>query len=100
MAPLRQNEPHYLTQEEEMESRRVLLADARKGDRKAKTELMESYGVKIYSQAERKRTKVVEPLPPSKHHARKQSTSIPPSHHGLPGTPARKVGKKSFNERH
>jgi hypothetical protein len=61
MAELRRNEPHYLTQEEELESRRILLAEARKGDRKAKTELMESYGVKIYSQAECKRTKVVEP---------------------------------------
>lgn len=96
MADLRRNEPHYLTQEEELESRRVLLAEARKGDRKAKTELMESYGVKIYSQAERKRTKVVEPLTPSKHHARKQSTSIPPTHCGVPGTPARKAGKKSL----
>jgi hypothetical protein len=85
MAELRRNDPHYLTQEEELESRRALLAEARKGDRKAKTELMESYGVKIYSQAERKRTKVVEPLTPSK-----------PSHHGLPKTPARKAGKKSL----
>lgn len=96
MADLRRNEPHYLTQEGELESRRVLLAEARKGDRKAKTELMESYGVKIYSQAERKRTKVVEPLTPSKHHARKQSKSIPPTHRGFPGTPARKAGKKSL----
>lgn len=96
MAELRRNEPHYLTQEEELESRRVLLAEARKGDRKAKTELMESYGVKIYSQAERKRTKVVEPLTPSKRRAGNRSTSIPPSHHGLPETPARKTGKKSL----
>jgi len=85
MAELRRNDPHYLTQEEELESRRALLAEARKGDRKAKTELMESYGVKIYSQAERKRTKVAEPLTPSK-----------PSHHGLHKTPARKAGKKSL----
>ena len=50
------------TQEEELEARRILLAAARTGDRKAKTELLESYGVKIYSEAERKKTKVV-PLP-------------------------------------
>jgi len=96
MAELRRNEPHYLTQEEELESRRVLLAEARKGDRKAKTELMESYGVKIYSQAERKRTKVVELLTPSKQYARKQSPSTPPSHRGFPGAPSRKAGKKSL----
>jgi len=96
MAELRRNEPHYLTQEEELESRRVLLAEARNGDRKAKTELMESYGVKIYSQAERKRTKVVEPLTPSKLHAGKRSTSIPPPHRGVPGAPSRKAGKKSL----
>lgn len=95
MAELRRNEPHYLTQEEELESRRVLLAEARKGDRKAKTELMESYGVKIYSQAERKRTKVVEPLTPSKQHAHKQSKTLPPVHHGFQRTPA-KAGKKSL----
>jgi hypothetical protein len=55
-------DPHYPTQEEELEARRILLAAARTGDRKAKTELLESYGVKIYSEAERKKTKVV-PLP-------------------------------------
>lgn len=88
-----QNEPHYLTQEEELEARRILLAGARKGDRKAKTELMESYGVKIYSEAERKRTRVVEPLPPSKHHARKQIKSVPVVRHSFPG-PSRKAGKK------
>jgi hypothetical protein len=36
------NEPHYLTQEEELEARRILLAGARKGDRRTKAELMES----------------------------------------------------------
>lgn len=96
MASLQQKEPHYLTQEEELEARRILLADARKGDRKAKTELMESYGVKIYSQAERKRTKVVQPLTPSKQHTRKQSKPLPSVHHGFPGEPSRKAAKKSL----
>ena len=96
MGQLQQKEPHYLTQEEELDARRILLADARKGDRKAKTELMESYGVKIYSQAERKRTKVVEPVTPSKQHTRTQSKTLPPVHHGFQGNPARKAGKKSL----
>ncbi len=95
MGQLRQNEPHYLTQEEELEARRILLAGARKGDRKAKTELMESYGVKIYSEAERKRTKVVEPLTPSKQ-ARKQAKTLPLAHHGFPAGLSRKAGKKSL----
>jgi hypothetical protein len=95
MGPLQQKEPHYLTQEEELDARRILLADARKGDRKAKTELMESYGVKIYSQAERERTKVVQPVTPSKQRTRKQSKTLPPVHHGFQGTPA-KAGKKSL----
>jgi hypothetical protein len=91
MSPLQQKEPHYLTQEEELDARRILLTDARKGDRKAKTELMESYGVKIYSQAERERTKVVQPVTPSKQRTRTQSKTLPPVHHG----PA-KAGKKSL----
>jgi hypothetical protein len=90
------NEPHYLTQEEELEARRILLVGARKGDRKAKTELMESYGVKIYSEAERKRTKVVEPVTPSKQHARKQPKAVPLVHQGLVTGPSRKAGKKTL----
>jgi hypothetical protein len=89
--PRTQNEPHYLTQEEELEARRILLAGARNGDRKAKTELMESYGVKIYSEAERKRTKVVEPPIPSKQ-ARKSKT-FTPVHHGFPAGPLGKAKK-------
>ena len=38
--PRPRNGPHYPTQEEELEARRILLTEARKGDRKAKTELM------------------------------------------------------------
>jgi len=95
MGPLQQKEPHYLTQEEELEARRILLADARKGDRKAKIELMESYGVKIYSQAERERTKVVQPVTPPKQRTRTPSKTLPPVHHGFQGTPA-KAGKKSL----
>lgn len=52
-------QPHIPSQEEELESRRVLMARARKGDRKAQRELMDLYGVRLYSEAERKRTKVV-----------------------------------------
>lgn len=87
-------EAHYLTQEEELEARRILLAGARKGDRKAKTELMESYGVKIYSEAERKRTTVVQPVLPSKQ--RRLSTPSPPAHRGRSGGQPRKAGKKSL----
>jgi hypothetical protein len=90
------NEPHCQTQEEELEARRILLAGARKGDRKAKTELMESYGVKIYSEAERKRTKVVEPLMPSKQKARQQSRTASLIAPGSSGGPSGKVGRKSF----
>jgi hypothetical protein len=89
------NKPHYVSQEEELEGRRILLAGARKGDRKAKTELMESYGVKIYSEAERKRTKVVERLTPSKQHAPKKLKILPLVHQGLTG-PSRKAGKKTL----
>jgi hypothetical protein len=97
MGPLQQKEPHYLTQEEELEARRILLADARKGDRKAKTELMESYGVKIYSQAERERTKVVQPVTPSKQRTRTQPKTLPPVvHNGFQRNPTRKAGKKSL----
>ena len=97
MAPLQQKEPHYLTQEEELDARRILLADARKGDRKAKTELMESYGVKIYSQAERQRTKVVQPVTPSKQRIRTQSKTLPTVvHNGFQKNPAPKTGKKSL----
>ena len=94
--PRIRNEPHYLSQEEELEARRILLAGARKGDRKAKTELMESYGVKIYSQAERLRTKVVEPLTPSRQRTRKSSTTLPSAQDRLPAGPSRKPGKKSL----
>jgi hypothetical protein len=97
MAELRRNEPHYLTQEEELESRRILLAEARKGDRKAKTELMESYGVKIYSQAECKRTKVVEPLTPSKQQRRKQPEALSPTRRGVFGGPW-KADRKSSDD--
>jgi|SRR5687768_5083704 len=90
------NEPHCQTQEEELEARRILLAGARKGDRKAKTELMESYGVKIYSEAERKRTKVVVPLIPSKQKARQHSRTVSLIAPGSLGGSSRKVGKKSF----
>ncbi len=91
-----QNNPHCLTQEEELEARRILLAGARKGDRKAKIELMESYGVKIYSEAERKKTKVVEAIIPAKQQAHKQSKTIPLLHHGFPAGSSRKAGKKSL----
>lgn len=42
-----------LTQEEEEELRRKLLKRARNGDGKAQAELMASYGVRVYSEAER-----------------------------------------------
>jgi hypothetical protein len=42
-----------LTQEEEEELRRKLLKKARNGDGKAQAELMASYGVRVYSEAER-----------------------------------------------
>jgi hypothetical protein len=42
-----------LTQEEEEELRRKLLKRARNGDGKAQAELMTSYGVRVYSEAER-----------------------------------------------
>jgi hypothetical protein len=42
-----------LTQEEEEDLRRKLLKRARNGDGKAQAELMASYGVRVYSEAER-----------------------------------------------
>lgn len=41
------------TREEEDEYRRKLLSHARKGDVKAQRELMEKYGMRIYSETER-----------------------------------------------
>jgi hypothetical protein len=83
-------DPHYPTQEEELEARRILLAAARTGDRKAKIELLESYGVKIYSEAERKKTKVV-PLPTV---AKQRSKAVAPVS-SPPSSSSRKASKKS-----
>jgi|GEM_PF-2531576 hypothetical protein len=87
-------DPHYPTQEEELEARRILLAAARTGDRKAKTELLESYGVKIYSEAERKKTKVV-PLPTvAKQKAFERSRAVAPVS-SPPSSSSRRASKKS-----
>jgi len=87
-------DPHYPTQEEELEARRILLAAARTGDRKAKIELLESYGVKIYSEAERKKTKVV-PLPTvAKQKAFERSRAVAPVS-SPPSSSSRRASKKS-----
>jgi hypothetical protein len=88
------NGPQSPTQEEELEARRILLAGARKGDRKAKSELMKSYGVKIYSEAERKKTKVVALPTPSKEKALERSRSVPQVVSGF-SAGSRKTGRKS-----
>ena len=88
------NEPHYLTQVEELEARRILLTGARKGDRNAKTDLMESYGVKIYSEAERRKTKVAGLPTPSKQKMFKRSKALPPVSSGL-SVGSRKADRKS-----
>lgn len=41
------------TQEKEDEHRRKLLSEARKGDLKAQEELMQKYGMRVYSDRER-----------------------------------------------
>jgi hypothetical protein len=49
------------SQEAELEDRRALMLKARTGDRKAQGELMALYGVRLYSETERRKTKVEEP---------------------------------------
>ena len=93
--PRPRNEPHCQTQEEELEARRFLLAEARKGDRKAKTELMESYGVKIYSEAERKKTKVAALPTPSKQKTLERARALSVVSSRL-SSGSRKTGRKSL----
>lgn len=87
-------DPHYPTQEEEQEARRILLAAARKGDRKAKTELLESYGVKIYSEAQRNKIKVV-PLPTAAKQKPFQRSKAAAPISSPPSSNARRTSKKS-----
>ena len=47
-----------VSQEAELEDRRDLLRKARLGDRHAQSELMALYGVRLYSETERKKIKV------------------------------------------
>ena len=93
--PRPRNGPNYPTQEEELEARRILLTEARKGDRKAKTELMESYGVKIYSEAERKKTKVAVLPTPSKQKRLERARTLPVVSSRL-SSGSRKTGRKSL----
>ena len=45
----------WQTQDEEDEHRRLLLARASKGDRKAQEDLLNTYGARIYSEKEKSR---------------------------------------------
>jgi len=51
--------PYALSQVAELEARATLLARARKGDSRAQAYLMKLYGVRVYSEADRKDTTVM-----------------------------------------
>ena len=55
----KRSRPYALNQEGALEARATLLACARKGDSKAQANLMDLYGVRIYSAAERNQTTVM-----------------------------------------
>ena len=55
----KRSRPYALNQVAELEARATLLAHARKGDSHAQAKLMRLYGVRVYSEAERKQTTVM-----------------------------------------
>lgn len=55
----KRSRPYALNQVAELEARATLLAHARKGDSLAQANLMRLYGVRVYSEAERKQTTVM-----------------------------------------
>jgi hypothetical protein len=61
-----------LNHETGSETRSTLLARARKGDSKAQVNLMELYGVRVYAEAERTHTTVMEFLTQSARTRRKK----------------------------
>ncbi len=55
---IRKRAQQSVSQEAELEDRRDLLRKARLGDRHAQSQLMALYGVRLYSESERKKTRV------------------------------------------
>jgi len=61
------------SQEDEENARKVLFKKAGKGDRRAVTELAETYGVRIWTPEERQRLVYLQPVKPPKSTARRRT---------------------------